>query len=589
MAKQRRLLWQLYPAFLFIAFLSIVSVTWYAGSSLKTFYLNQTSIDLEARAHLVEDRIVPLLEPLNRKAVDEVCKSMGKRAETRITVISPAGLVYGDSHHDPLTMDNHGTRPEVKEALKKGTGQSIRFSRTLQRELMYKGIALRKGGEIVAVVRTSIPADAVDAVLHGIQIKIALAGLLITLISAFVSFLVSRHMSRPLEEIRQVAQAYSRGNFETRIPFSKGREIGEIARAMKGMADGMRERIETITRQRNELNTILSSMIEGVIAVDLQGRILSINRTAARLFHVDPAKCVGMTMEELSRNPRLAGFVTRALRERDAFEEDMAIRVGAEDRTLNLRSTSLLDSEGERIGTLLVIADVSRVRELENVRRDFVANVSHEIKTPITAVKGFVETLLDGALENPEDARRFLGIIDKHTRRLEAIVEDLLSLSRIEQEGELAKIVFEAFGLRDILDSAIHLCMEKAKSSGIKVSLECPELLMMKGNARLMEQALVNLLDNAIQYSPREGSVLVRAWEEEGETRISVTDQGCGIPSEHIQRIFERFYRVDRGRSRAVGGTGLGLAIVKHIVQVHGGGISVESTLGEGSTFTIHL
>jgi two-component system phosphate regulon sensor histidine kinase PhoR len=589
MAKQRSLLWQLYPAFLFIALLSIVSVIWYADSSLKGFYLDQTSLDLEARARLVEDRILPLLEPLNRKAVDEVCKSMGKRAGTRITVIGPTGLVYGDSHHDPLTMDNHGTRPEVKEALKKGKGRSIRFSRTLQRELMYTGIAVRRGGGIVAVVRTSIPVDAVDAFLHGIQIKIALAGLIIALISAALIYLASRRMSRPLENIRGVAEAYSRGQFDARIPASNIRELDEIAGNMKRMADEMRERIETITRQRNELDAVLNSMIEGVIAVDLEGRILNINGRAARLFHIDPAKGAGMIIGELSRTPRLAGFVALALRERDAFEEDMAIRVGAEDRTLNLRSTSLLDSEGERIGTLLVIADVTRIRELENVRRDFVSNVSHEIKTPITAVKGFVETLLDGALDNPDDARRFLGIIEKHTRRLETIVEDLLSLSRIEQEDELAKMVFEELGLRSVLESSIHLCKGKAESKGIRVSLECPETLMTKGNARLMEQAVVNLLDNAIQYSPGESSILVRARDEGSEITISVADEGCGIASEHTERIFERFYRVDRGRSRAAGGTGLGLAIVKHIVQAHSGEVSVASRPGEGSTFTIHL
>ncbi len=589
MAKKRRLLWQLYPAFLFIALLSVVSVTWYAGRSMKSFYLSQTSFDLEVRASLVEDRILPLLEPLNRKAVDEVCKSMGKRAETRITVIGPSGLVYGDSHHDPLTMDNHGNRPEVKAALKKGTGRSIRFSRTLQRKLMYKGIAVRKGGEIAAVVRTSIPVDAVDAVLRSIQMKIALAGLIIALISAVVSFLVSRHMSRPLENIRAVADAYASGNLEAKIPSFNVREIDAIAKTMKGMADGMRERIETITRQRNELNTILSSMIEGVIAVDLSGRILNINGMAAELFHIDPARCAGMTIEELSRNPRLARFVTRALRERDTFEEDMTLRVGAEDRILNLRSTSLVDSEGERIGTLLVIADVTRVRELESVRRDFVSNVSHEIKTPITAVKGFVETLLDGALDSPNDTRRFLGIIDKHTKRLEVIVEDLLSLSRIEQEGDLPKTAFEEFDLRTVLHSAIQLCQAKAEAKGVSISLDCPEMLLTRGNARLMEQAVVNLLDNAIEYSPRESTILVRARDEGSETTISVIDQGCGIASEHTKRIFERFYRVDKGRSRAVGGTGLGLAIVKHIVQAHGGEISVESTPREGSTFTIHL
>jgi len=587
--KKRRVLWQLYPAFLFIALLSIVSVTWYAGSSLKSFYLRQTSLDLEARARLVEDRILPLLAPLNRKKIDEICKSMGKRAATRFTVIGPTGVVYGDSHHDPLTMDNHGTRPEVRAAMREGTGESIRFSRTLQRELMYTGVAVHKGETIAAVVRASIPVDAVDTVLRRIQRRIALAGLLIALLSAVLSFLVSRHMIRPLEEIRQVAEAYSRGDLGARAPASRIKEIDEIAGTMKGMADGLHERIETITRQRNELNTILSSMIEGVIAIDLQGRILSINGTAARLFQVDAENGVGMMIEELSRNPRLAGFVRRALRERDTFEEDMSIRVGTEDRMLNFHSTSLLDAGEERIGTLLVIADVTRIRELENMRRDFVANVSHEIKTPITAVKGFVETLLDGALENPNEARRFLGIIEKHTKRLEALVEDLLTLSRIEQEGEVVKTAFEEFDLRGVLNSAIQLCHAKAKAKGVTMSLECSEVLVTRGNAGQMEQAVVNLLDNAIQYSPQESNIRVNARDEDGETVISVIDQGCGIASEHVQRIFERFYRVDKGRSRAAGGTGLGLAIVKHIVQAHGGKISVESTPGKGSTFTIHL
>ncbi len=590
MKRKRRLLWQLYPGFLFVALLSIVSVTWYAGSTLKTFDLNQTSRDLEARARLVEDRILPLLNPLDSRNIDAVCKSMGKRAETRITVIGPDGTVYGDSHHDPLTMDNHGTRPEVKAALRNGTGKSIRFSRTLQQKLMYRGIAVHKNnGAIIAVIRTSIPVDNVDAVLRTIEGRIAVAGLFIVLISAALSFLVSRRMSKPLEDIRQVAAAYSKGDFAARLPTFKVRELDEIAQAMKAMANGIQDRIELITMQRNELNTILSSMREGVIAVDLEGRILSINDGAGRLFKTDPRKVTGMTVEELSRNPRLSGFVGRALGEQDAFEEDMTLRVGSEDRIVHLRSTALRDSEGKRVGILLVLADVTHVRKLENVRRDFVANVSHEIKTPLTAVKGFVETLRDGALENPEDAYRFLGIIERHTRRLEAMVEDLLSLSKIEQEGDLEKAAYEEFVLRNVLTAAIQLCQSKAAAKRVTVELNCPEQLLTKGNAGQIEQAVVNLLDNAIAYSPEGSSIRVSAKDEDGETHISVADEGYGIAPEHIPRIFERFYRVDKGRSRAAGGTGLGLAIVKHIAQVHGGEVSVQSTPGKGSTFTIRF
>ena len=585
------MLWQLYPALLFIALLSIVSVSWYSVRFLESFYLRQVSVDLEARARLVEDRILALLIPPNMKRIDEICKSMGKRAETRITVIGPDGKVYGDSHHDPLTMDNHATRPEVSAAMREGTGEAIRFSRTLQRKLMYKAVVVRKGKTIAGIVRTSIPVDAVDKALHAIQQRIALAGLFIALISTGISFLVSRYMSRPLEQIRRVAEAYSKGDLGVRPPVSGIKEIDEISGTLKEMAERLRERIKTITRQRNELNTVLSSMMEGVIAVDLQGRILNINETAARLFDVDPENCAGMMIEEISRNPMLAGFVRRALDAQDTFEDDINIRVGTgDDRILHLRSSSLLGTNGKRVGTLLVIADVTRIRKLENMRREFVANVSHEIKTPITAIKGFVETLLDGALENRDDALRFLAIIEKHTRRLEALVEDLLTLSRIEQEGEFGKTAFEEFNLTAVLNSALQACLTKAEAKGIKVILNCPELLPVKGNASQIEQAVVNLLDNAINYSPRDSTIRVNAEKEDGKTVIiSVSDQGCGIAPEHIQRIFERFYRVDKGRSRAAGGTGLGLAIVKHIVQAHGGKISVESTPGKGSTFTIHL
>jgi two-component system, OmpR family, phosphate regulon sensor histidine kinase PhoR len=589
MTRKRRLLWQLYPGFLFVALLSIVSVTWYAGSTLKTFDLNQTSRDLEARARLVEDRILSLLSPLDSRSIDALCKSMGKRAETRITVIGPDGTVYGDSDHDPLTMDNHGTRPEVKAALQNGTGKSIRFSRTLQKKLMYRGIAVHKDGAVIAVIRTSIPVDNVDAVLLTIQGRIAVAGLFIVLISAALSFLVSRRMSKPLEDIRQVAAVYSKGDFSARLPAFKVRELDEIAQAMKAMANGIQDRIKLITMQRNELNTILSSMREGVIAVDLEGRILSINDGAGRLFKTDPRKVTGMTVEELSRNPRLSGFVGRALGEEDAFEEDMTLRAGNEDRIVHLRSTALRDSEGKRVGILLVLADVTHVRKLENVRRDFVANVSHEIKTPLTAVKGFVETLRDGALENPEDAYRFLGIIERHTRRLEAMVEDLLTLSKIEQEGDIDKAAHEEFVLRNILSAAIQLCQSKAAAKRVSVELNCPEQLLTRGNAGQLEQAVVNLLDNAIAYSPEGSTIRVSAQDEDGGTRISVADEGYGIAPEHIPRIFERFYRVDKGRSRAAGGTGLGLAIVKHIAQVHGGEVSVQSTPGKGSTFTIRF
>lgn len=590
MQKKKRLLWHLYPAFLLVGLLSIVPVTWYASDTLKKFFLRQASLDLEARARMVENRISPYLEPPDTKKLKSICKGMGQNSSTRITVIGPSGIVLGDSHQDPSLMDNHAGRPEVMEAIEKGRGESLRFSRTLQSELMYVGIAVPRGGKVAAVVRTSIPVSRVNAVLKVVQGKIALVGLLIAFLSAGVSYLVSRRIGRRMEEIRNTADAYASGDFEVPSVSSGIWEIDQISSSMKKMAGNIREQIEIITLQRNELDTVLSSMAEGVIAIDPGAKVLSINGAAARLFGVDQSRAAGTSIEEVTRNTRLSRFVQTALQGTgDVIEEDIPVRTEGGGRILNARATSLLDPAKAKIGVVLVMSDVTRVRELENMRRDFVANVSHEIKTPITAIKGFVETLLDGEIDNRKETRHFLEIIQKHAGRLEAIIEDLLNLSRIEQEAGSGKVAFTETLLRDVLESAVEFCTAAAQSKGVQVELKDEGNITAGMDKRLMEQAVINLLDNAIKYSPRGGRVEVKAYFEGGKKKISVSDEGIGIEQEHISRIFERFYRVDKGRSRSDGGTGLGLAIVKHVVEIHGGKVTVESEPGNGSTFTIEL
>jgi two-component system phosphate regulon sensor histidine kinase PhoR len=264
------------------------------------------------------------------------------------------------------------------------------------------------------------------------------------------------------------------------------------------------------------------------------------------------------------------------------------VRNGGE-RFLQAHGTILHDAEDRGIGALVVLNDVTRIRKLESVRREFVANVAHEIRTPVTSIKGFVETLLDGALENPKNAEHFLNIIGRQAERLNAIIEDLLSLSRIEQETESAEIALKEGRIIDVLQAAVQLCEKKAAGKKIAVRLACEEDVSAKINPPLLEQALVNLIDNAINYSGRGSPVHVEAARGDTEIIIGVRDQGCGIAKQHLPRLFERFYRVDKARSRKLGGTGLGLAIVKHITQAHGGNVTVESTPGEGSTFRIHL
>lgn len=588
MPRKKRLLWQLYPTYLLITLICLLAATWYASRSSRHFFLEQTATDLKARAHLVEKQIAPHLNPLDERAVDLLCKTVGKRASTRITIILPSGRVAGDSEELPEKMDNHADRPEFIGALNTSSSTSMRYSRTLSMNMMYVGIPLKANGKILAVVRTSIPVDAIDEAIKSIQIKIAIGGLVVALLAAVLSLIVSRHISRPIEDIKKGAECFARGEFQCVLPTSKTEEIGGLSDAMKKMALELDERINTVMQQRNEIEAMLASMVEGVIAVDMEERVISMNDAAGQMFGCNPSDAQGRSIQELVRNTVLQQFVTRALSSQEPVEKDILLSSNGE-RFLNGHGTVLRDARGKQIGALIVLNDVTRIRKLEKIRRDFVANVSHEIKTPITAIKGFVETLLDGAVENPDDAKRFLGIIQKHVDRLESIIEDLLSLSRIEREAEREEVELEEEKVKDVLQGAIQACEISTVAKKMVIELICDEDMKARINPPLLEQALVNLLENAVKYSDEGSLVRMETSYTEDQIAISVRDQGCGIDAEHLPRIFERFYRVDKARSRQFGGTGLGLAIVKHIAQAHGGRVSVDSTPGNGSVFSIHL
>jgi two-component system phosphate regulon sensor histidine kinase PhoR len=351
------------------------------------------------------------------------------------------------------------------------------------------------------------------------------------------------------------------------------------------MAQTLRERIQKITEQRNQLQAILSSMVEGVIALNMEERIVSLNRAACEMLGLNMETACGLSIQEAVRDTGFQKVVSDINKGRSQLEERIVLRSQAQEKTLCVRGTVIYDDSGERVGMLIVLYDVTRVERLENIRQEFVANVSHELKTPITAIKGAVETLQEVAAHEPTEAPRFLQIIRRHSERLEAIVEDLLTLSRLEQEEIHRRIPIRETKLRELLASAIAACKEMAGGKGIRVELHCHEDLKAKVNANLLEQAVINLLDNAIKYSDGGKEIKVEAEKLEEKIEIRVEDQGWGIDKRHLPRIFERFYRVDKARSRSQGGTGLGLAIVKHVAQVHGGSVRVISKLGEGSIF----
>lgn len=605
--RQRKLIWQIFPANLLILIITVASVTWFGRTSLQSFYLEELEKGLVARAYLIEPVVASMLNEGSIDKLREYSKNSGRKANTRITVILPDGRVVADSNEDSDSMELHHNRIEIRKAFKGEVGTSVRFSRTLGQEMLYVAVPISHGPiadsvftaepEVKAVLRMSVTVDAIQFALKNISSRIIVGIIVFGLLAAIASLLVSRNISKPLEEIKRAAERFSRGDFTDKMTVyqssAASTEVATLATAMDKMASQLDERIETIKSQRNELETVFSSMVEAVIAVDSSERVININSAAAKLFNLERVDAKGKLIQEVLRNINLQQQIKEVIRTGISIEDEI-IHVDAEgQKFLQTNIVSLNDRYKDVLGVLVVLNDVTKVRKLESMRRDFVANVSHELRTPITSIRGYVETLLDGALDNRDDALKFLDTVLRQAERLNEIIEDLMVLSRIEQEADHGLIKRAKGSLCVVLDVAIETCEHSAKEKDISIFLECPQGIELEINDTLIEQALVNLLVNAIKYS-REGSevrVIAEKVVEDGEdvVKIHVTDNGIGIASNHLPRLFERFYRSDKARSRAEGGTGLGLAIVKHIVLAHNGRVDVTSELGKGSTFTMTL
>jgi len=584
--RKRRLIWQLYPPFLILGVAALVAVSIYLSSSFRKFYIEKTAEDLSVRAKLLENRILPILESdIN---IDSLCVAIGKDTATRITVILPSGVVIADSEEDPAKMNNHADRPEIISALNRETGESIRHSYTLNEDMMYIAIPLLRENKIVAVLRVSIPLLSISESLGPIYFRIAMGAILAAIFLALVSYLIARRIKRPIDVLRKGAERFAQGDFDHKLYLFDYHEIGALSESMNQMAAQLDERIKTIVRQRDEIDAILTGMIEGVLAVDLDEKVLIMNNAALRMFEVEGLDFHNRSIEEAVRNAQVHDFVGEILSQSRDIESEITIGPRNE-MTLRAVGTVLKSEKGEKIGALAVFHDITELRRLENMRREFVANVSHELKTPITAIKGYVETLRDGAIANPDEAKNFLQIVASHTDRLNAIIDDLLSLSKIEQDADRNEIELESVSIDEIVLSAIKSLNAKAEQKKISIRYTPDPTINESLNSNLIQQALCNLIDNAINYSESSNDVLINVDRNESELTIAVTDHGCGIEKRHLPRLFERFYRADTARSRKLGGTGLGLAIVKHIAIAHGGHVTVNSEPGKGSQFAIHI
>jgi two-component system phosphate regulon sensor histidine kinase PhoR len=593
--KKKKLLWYLFPSNLLITLGALLVITWYASSTARDMFFEQMQQGLESRAHLIGHQITSLALASPEKLQD-FCHLSGKNSSTRITVVSADGTVLADSSEDPTKMSNHASRPELITAFAGQPGYSVRYSNTLDKNMLYVAIPLSSYSEkFPGALRLSVPISSIDNDIKTIYLKVAFGCVLVVIIAGIVTLIVSRRIVRPLEIMKNGAERLVRGETEHLLTVDitgMSSEMYGLSKSLNRMANQLRERINTITLQHNELETVFFSMAEMVLAIDTNKKIIRLNRSAASFFDIFADEAKGKVLNEVISNNDLHKIIEEVLEHSSSVEKNIVLLVDEDRIYLQARAVQLEDEQKNPIGVLVVLNDMTRLHKLENMRRDFVANVSHELKTPVTSIQGYVETLLDGAIDDRDDAERFLKIVARQTSRLDAIIDDLLMLSRIELNADQDEINLIRIRLNEVLESAILTCHPKAQEKNIQINLTCDENLHAKINPNLIEQAVINLVSNAITYSPEKSKVNLTVSVEKQEDQkdrlmISVEDHGIGIEKEHLERLFERFYRTDKARSSANGGTGLGLSIVKHIAVAHGGAITVKSEPNSGSTFTL--
>ncbi len=590
MNKKKKLIWQIFPSFLIITVFSLSSVTSYSTSYFKKFFLKNSEKELSIRAKLLQKEFDHLLKIHQDRIlyIDESCKDIGEKTGTRVTIILPSGVVVGDSFGDIKIMENHMKRPEIMEALKRKKGVSIRYSSTLDENMMYIALPVVVEGRVTAVVRTSVSVSDIDNKIKSVRNNILIALLLTIFAAAAASLYVSRRITYPVEQMKKGAARFAKGDLDARLAVPDSEELSELAVTMNRMAENLDEKIRDFKNRSTELEAIYASMQEGVIAIDKDERIITINTAAAKIFDFPASKLKARYVLEVARNIEFQKFIQQALKTHEPVEDDIVI-TRDEGLILNIHSTALYDTAESRIGTLIIFHDITRIRRLERMHKDFAANVSHELKTPLTAIKGFIETLQEMLVNNDtRKSERFLKIIDKNVNRMIELINDLLALSRLERlQG--TSIQFEEQDVATLIRGAVNTCHAGIKKKNIIVSIDCSEELTAVVDPILMEQALMNLVDNAVKYSHENSPVAILVSSRDGFIDIVIEDNGCGIEKEHLSKIFNRFYRVDKARSRHEGGTGLGLAIVKHIVQYHQGKIDVQSRKDKGSAFKISI
>jgi len=557
--------------------LVIVAASVFTAIHLDDSYKNDTRDTLLKNAKVIESVLI-------RSGSDDYANALNNIDEIRdmrITLINYDGVVVFDSRADTETLENHANRPEIMTAMESGTGSNIRFSDTLGKDMMYLAI---RSDSVSLVIRVSFMLEGVKA--YSAELWIPLIVLLIVafMLCLGIALFISRRITQPIIKLRGDMARIAQGHYEGLETIKTDDEIEELSESLCDMANTLKKNFDAITENHSRLEAVFRAVPGGIVAVDNDLHVIMANPAARGMFSMANAP-EGKHFLEVTQHTQLESVIHEAAKSQGVIEREMTILRGMEERYLQVFAVCVF-SEGRAYGVILLVQDITRLRKLETLRSDFAANVSHELKTPLTVIRGFTDTLKDDAISR-DDANRFIDIISIESERLSRLIDDILLLSEIENTANVPVSVTD---LREGVKEALLLLDTKAKDKKIGIAVDMPEQkVWAKADKDRIKQMAINLIDNAIKYTPSEGKVSVKVYVEDNAGIIRIEDTGIGIPEENIPRLFERFYRVDKSRSRAQGGTGLGLAIVKHIVNLIGGHITVTSAVGKGSVFTVSL
>lgn len=523
----------------------------------------------------------------------EQARRLKDSAEARITIIRSDGQVIGESDESPETMNNHLDRTEIREAAAGGIGHSVRYSKTLGHNMLYVAMPIEGGNYISGYLRLAMELRDVENAVHKLWFFLLLGLGLLFLIAGVISYRIAYGLTRPFETMTRVARQISNMNYKSRVPVKTKDEVAELGKAINTMAESLELQMNRILENESRLKTVLEGLISGVLMVDQDGVIVLLNRSAEEILGFSSQELLGRSYHQANLPFELMELVDQCLQNHENMRDERLFYF-PEEQLLEINVRPMFRGPEQAAGALVVLHDITAVRRLERMRSEFVANVSHELKTPIASVKGFAETLLAGALDDRETARTFLQIIFDESERLNRLVGDILDLSKIESKR--VPLLFSPVHLNSFMEHTVQMLVPEAQKKNITLYLEAEDDLYMEADEDRLRQIMINLLSNGISYTPEGGKVKVTilplnpdAGNDPETIRFIISDTGIGIPKKDLPRIFERFYRVDKARSRSSGGTGLGLSIVKHLVELHKGHISVESEIGVGSQFILDL